>query len=287
MTVAETIRLSISGAGLGTDAPTIEDLLDQLRDYFQVYRGVEQAIAGDDMKRVVWRVTHASRNSPLQLVVTAYPATPGQAFEEMANLAKRATAHGLRQLIAGEARPDYFTDNVLQAADRFVRRVTDGLDRTVVDNDDGEEPIVLTPPIARATVEHIRVALEPPPTKSYRELGTIEGVVKWIGKDGYGHPLLKLEDRLTGAEVKCFLEGDALHLIEERTVDDVVFRDRRAELVGRLDYRSLGRISAAYIHTIRFTPDDEKLPSLADIVDTSFTGGLRSEDYLERLRAGA
>jgi hypothetical protein len=92
---------------------------------------------------------------------------------------------------------------------------------------------------------------------------------------------------LTGAEVKCFLEGDALHLIEERTVDDVVFRDRRAELVGRLDYRSLGRISAAYIHTIRFTPDDEKLPSLADIVDTSFTGGLRSEDYLERLRAGA
>ena len=284
--MAETIRLSISGAGLGTDAPTVEDLLDQVRDYFQVYQGVEQAIAGDEVQRVVWRVTDASRNSPLQLTVTAYPATPGIAFELMANEAKRATAEGLRQLIDGKPRPPYFTDNVLQAADRFVRRVTDGLDRTVIDNGDGDEPVVLTPPLARETVEHIRVALEPPPLRTYREISTLEGVIKRVGKDGYGHPLLWLEHRLTGNEVKCFLEGDALHMLEERTVDDVVFRNRRAELVGRVDYRSIGRISAAYIHTIRFSPEASKLPDLSDVVDLNFTRGLQSEFYLERLRAG-
>lgn len=286
--MAETITLSISGAGAGTDAPTIEDLLDQLRDYFVVYHGVEEAIAGDSMKRVVWRVTDASRNSPLQLTVTAYPASvASKDFEQAARQTKIAAAQGLRQLIESGERPPYFTDNVLQAADRFVRRVTDGLSRTAVDNGDGQPPVVLTPMLARETAEHIRTVLEPPPIRTYRELGTLEGTIKRVGRDGYGRPLLWLEHRLTGAEVKCFLEGDALQVVEEHTVDDVVFRGLKAELVGRIDYRSLGRISAAYIHTIRFKPSDQKLPNVEDIVDRAFTRGLPSEVYLERLRLGA
>ncbi len=285
--MAETIRLSISGAADGTDAPTIDDLLDQLRDYFQVYRGVEKALAGDDAPRVIWRVTDASRNSPLQLTVTAYPASPGLPFEMIARSAKLATSDGLRRLIDGEGRPPFFEDNVLQAADRFVRRVTRGLEQTIIENGDGDPAVVLTQPLARAAVEAIRVALEPPPVRTYREIGTLEGIVKRVGKDGYGHPILWLEHRSSGSEIKCFLEGDALHQVEAGTVDDVVFRDRTARLIGRIDYRSLGRISAAHIHTIRFSPTPHDLPSLDQVVDPAFTGGMLSEHYLERLRAGA
>lgn len=285
-TVTETIRISISAADGGTDAPTVDDLLGQLGDYFAVYEGVEAAITRGEDRHVVWRVTNASRNSPLQVTVTAYPAAPGIAFEQVASEAKRATANGLRDLIAGTSRPPFYTDNVLEAAHRFAGRVTGGLARVAVDHGDGEPEIVFTPLVARSTVEHIQVALEPPPRAGYRELGTLEGTIKAVERDGFGHPLIRLRHRLTGVEIKCWLEGEALELVQRRTVGEVVFRGRRAELVGQINYRSPGRVSSATIHTIRFAPAEDDLPSLAGVIDVDFTGGLRSEAYLERLRSG-
>jgi len=40
-------KIRISGSGAGTDAPSVEDLLDQVRDYLEVLHGVEEAVAED------------------------------------------------------------------------------------------------------------------------------------------------------------------------------------------------------------------------------------------------
>ena len=44
--MGKVIRIRISGTGFGTDAPGVEDLLDQVRDCFEILRGVEEAMAG-------------------------------------------------------------------------------------------------------------------------------------------------------------------------------------------------------------------------------------------------
>ena len=41
------VRIRIRGHGAETDAPSVEDLLDQVRDYVEILKGVEAAIAAD------------------------------------------------------------------------------------------------------------------------------------------------------------------------------------------------------------------------------------------------
>jgi len=44
--MSKTIKLSIKARG-ESDAPRVDDFLDQVRDYFEILDGVEQAIAED------------------------------------------------------------------------------------------------------------------------------------------------------------------------------------------------------------------------------------------------
>ncbi len=41
------VKLRISGRGSETDAPTVEDALDQMRDHLDVMKGVEEAATQD------------------------------------------------------------------------------------------------------------------------------------------------------------------------------------------------------------------------------------------------
>ncbi|MGH8515725.1 MAG: hypothetical protein ACREV8_17640, partial [Gammaproteobacteria bacterium] len=67
------IKLVISGKGTGTDAPTVEDVLDQLRDYHDILKEVEEAVAEDGYRAIDWRIVNASRNSPLSFEFEAFP----------------------------------------------------------------------------------------------------------------------------------------------------------------------------------------------------------------------
>lgn len=40
--MSRVIKLRVNGRGAGTDAPTVEDVLDQIRDYVDILRGVER-----------------------------------------------------------------------------------------------------------------------------------------------------------------------------------------------------------------------------------------------------
>ena len=61
--MSKKIKLSVSGRGSETDAPTIEDFLGQVRDYFEVLSQVEETLAGDGESAIEWRITGASKNS--------------------------------------------------------------------------------------------------------------------------------------------------------------------------------------------------------------------------------
>jgi hypothetical protein len=55
---------------------------------------------------------------------------------------------------------------------------------------------------------------------------------------------------------------------------------------GTLYYKGLGILKEVDAVRIRFMPKNDELPTVGDILDKDFTGGLTSEEYLARLRDG-
>lgn len=137
---------------------------------------------------------------------------------------------------------------------------------------------------ARSAAKNTELALKPV-DKPYAELGSIEGIARGVDVDGHGRRLLNVRHRLTGDVIKCILHGQALEVIGRHTVGDV-FQGLRVHVYGTIRYRSLGHISQVEATEILFARPRADLPSIDDILDETFTGGLKSEDYLERLRDG-
>src|SRR5690606_4344477 len=128
-----TIKIQIVGRSPETDAPSVDDLLDQLRDYFDILKGVEQAVADDGSSEIDWRVIDAGKNSPLALEAAAFPRHVEWSVARRAALVVTHTARGLHPLQISNERPPYFDDKVLQKAEDFFARVTNGLAETAVD----------------------------------------------------------------------------------------------------------------------------------------------------------
>ena len=119
--------------------------------------------------------------------------------------------------------------------------------------------------------------------KSYKELGSIEGNAQSVERDGYGRRILWVRYRLTGENVKCIVSGAAEQELEQHQIKDV-WRYRRVQVSGMLHYKGIGILREVEAIRVRFLRDRNELPSVDDILDPNFTGGLRSEDYLARLR---
>src|SRR5215472_14243848 len=94
------IRLTIRGRDAETDAPTVEDLLAQVGDWFSILRSVEQAIAEDGSSEIEWRVTGASKSSPLAFEFTPFPRQYGMNIETRTREVKEQISAGLRMLRA-------------------------------------------------------------------------------------------------------------------------------------------------------------------------------------------
>lgn len=281
-----TVELSIAGRG-EADAPLLGDLIEQIQDFFAMLNGVAESLSGDAISRFDWQVVGLSKNSPAKLVVEAIPLAGHRDGPEVAAKARDITTGGLKLLIASGERPLYWNDNVIEAADRFLSRITRGLTETSVASLESNTPAV-TIGVAAALegLKHVSRVREAEPVHPYRELGSFEGYIQNVGTDGWNRPFITIKSRVSGADVKCFLSGEALRALEDEPVANVVWRNRRVNAVGILKYRSVGRLSQAEVTSLDFADPFEPLPSLGDIIDRQFTGGLSSTDYLERLRNG-
>jgi hypothetical protein len=283
--VNRTIKLRIRARGV-TDSPTVEDLLDQIRDYFEILSGVEEAVAKDGRRAVDWRVVKATTNTPIEIELAAFPADFGINIDRRVDKIAHYTATGLDALQTRGDRPDYFTDNVLTRAERFFSRVTNGLDQTIVDYGPDLPSLELTPAHAKRAVANARAAITPK-ARPYKELGSVEGHIQKIERDGFGRRILWIRERLAGETVKCLVSGEAERELEHHQFKDV-WRFRRVRVYGTLCYKGLGLLKEVDAIRVRFMPfDNNELPTVDDILDKDFTGGLTSEEYLARLRDGS
>jgi hypothetical protein len=282
MTKAVTIR--IQGHGADTDAPTASDWLDQIRDYLDLLRHVEEALSEDGQNAIDWRITNASKNSPITVEMAPYPKQYAVNIDRRADAVITRTATGLRDLQRLPQRPPFFNDYALAKAEKIFARVTNGLDLTETSFGLGLPDLVITPVGARSAATNARIA-QKPSEKPYRELGTAEGFFATVGRDGHGHRLLWIRHRLTGNVIKCQLAGQALLKVGEHVIGEV-FKGRRLLVSGTIFYKSVGNIAQIHADDIKFFPPRADLPTTDDILDEDFTGGMTSEEYLAMLRDG-
>ena len=280
------INFSISGHNAETDAPTVDDLVNQIGDYVSIMHAVEEALADDGTSEIEWRVTNAKKNSPLELEIMPFPRQHGVDIEQRVHKVKEYTASGLALLAANAERPSFFNDPVLEKVERSLfQRVTNGLSLTKVDyGPEIQSTIEITPSIARAAVSHIS-AVRVPKEKPYRELGSAEGFLKGIDRDGFGRAIVYVKLRLNGEIVKCLVSEEAESEVERHQIGDV-WKNRRVRVAGTVYYKSLGRISKIDADVVQFLRRRDELPSSSDIINKDFTGGLASTEYLEKLRNG-
>lgn len=124
-----------------------------------------------------------------------------------------------------------------------------------------------------------------PSDRPYREIGSIEGYLQGVERDGRGRRIAAIRARVTGELVKCIVAETAMPALEDCQIGDV-WRNKRVQVYGILHFRVLGKLDYIEAHNFIFFRDRHELPQLDDIVDPSFTGGLHSEDYLDRMRNG-
>jgi hypothetical protein len=282
--MTDPIRLTIRGQGAETDAPTVEDLVAQIEDWSAILERVEEAIAEDGAREIEWRVTGASKNSPLKFELTPFPRRHGMNIEQREREVKQQVARGLFQLQSKAERPIYFTEPVLEKAERLFERVTNGLNLTRIEFGDNLPEIEITSTNARSTAANI-ISVRKPKDKPYREIGSVEGTLRRVERDGHGRPLLYVKLRLDGETVKCIAHDSARSEVERHEIADI-WKNKRVRVFGTIFYRALGHITQLEADAVQFMGPKEELPRPGDIIDENFTGGLKSEEYLERLRGG-
>jgi hypothetical protein len=282
--MGKTIKISISGRGPDTDAPLVEDALDEIRDWVEILRGVEEAVAGSSVSAIDWRLTNASRNSPLAFEIEAFPRIFATNIDHRVDIVREETARGLAALQMRAERPRYFTNDVMRKTRRVMERVTNGLGSAAIDFGPELPATRVTPTTARAATRNVDLVLESP-DKPYKEIGSIEGYLQAVERDGFGRRVAHVMEKITGEIVKCIISGQALTDLKSREIRDI-WRSQRVEIVGLIHFAGLGRIDRIDADGVRFMRGRSDLPQIDDVIDADFTGGIESAEYIGRLRNG-
>jgi hypothetical protein len=157
------IKLKIVGRAVGADAPTVDDLANQVRDFFDILTGVEEALAPDGRPEVQWRIVNASKASPLSFEAAPFSRQQyGVNVDRIAAQVVRATAIGLLRLHTRGARPEYFSDKILRKAYNLFARVSDGLGETIVEYGEQFPVLNLTRMSARSAASFVHDILQRP-----------------------------------------------------------------------------------------------------------------------------
>lgn len=281
--MAKAVRITIAGPRDDRiDAPTVDDMVGQIRDFIEILRGVERAVEADGNNQLVWRVTDAQMNSPICFEFTPEARGPVEAIAARIDAVEQAAFSGLSALRRGDIRPPYFTDEVLGKARRLYARTLNGLSGTTIEFEGKETAPILIDRLAAKDFERAEEEAKALDSWPYREIGSVEGYVTKPELDGHNRAVLRFRSRLDGSEVKAFAGGDAFHQVEQLRLSDV-WHGVRVRVYGLIHYKRLGEIEVINATGIEVL-DRDKLPGMYDIIDPDFAKGMTTEEFLAEQR---
>jgi len=283
--LASPIKITIQGkTARGVDAPTVGDLLSQVKDIVDVLHDVEEAVADGKDREIEWRITDVTKNSPLTFEVTPFSKRYAMNVDNRAQDVVAATSKGINSLTQGEGHPLYFSDPTIQKVEKVVDRIANGLAETIIDLSayrDAPE-VKVTRASAPAALNNLRQFISPEPIR-YRELGSVEGFITKVERDGHQRPIVWLRHRIDDQTVKCVLNDKGLDRIGHYEVAEVL-KGLRVQVFGLISYKGLEKIKSIETHDVHVFGEDNDLPDMEDIMAPGFTDGVEAVEYLMRLR---
>jgi hypothetical protein len=279
---SEKVTVTITSS-IGEDAPlTVNDAMRQILDFFELL----QAAGGDEASLISWQLVDISMKSPLHATARAVAKTPGIVPEPIARREKARLAESLQSLAKRSAVPDWMDANARQKVSHIFERNLNGIGRTDIQFNDNEPVQIIVSNVARTALETLRrhEAIEQLQAQqldlSRKEYGSIEGDVLETTTH-YGHPAIRVRERLTGEELVCILSDELAAKSGPQHSWSEVWGNKRVLVTGQITYKKdgkIGQVNAIEIETI-------EAPRLTyrDIADPNLTGGLSAVDFLNSL----
>ena len=234
---------------------------------------------------VVWKLVHASTNSPLELQGEAVSLEPAVDVSVMARAQKTFVAVGLREIAQGKFPESWDDPRRITIAKRLFQRNLNGVGSTVINFEMGE-PITVTPAIATTAIR----ALEKRPedamyvfASAKQEIGSLEGTLSDLSTH-WNHPAVRVIDAGTQEHVWCRLSKELQSKFSDKAKFEDIWEHKRVVVRGRIRYDEDGKI--AYILATDIEKIDPRAVDIQALKDREFTGGLSVVEYLDRFREG-
>ncbi len=122
--------------------------------------------------------------------------------------------------------------------------------------------------------------------RPHREIGSVEGYIKTVGRDGFGRPVLTLTTRVDGNDIKCVSSDGGLDKIGHLEVGKVI-RGMRIRAHGLLLYKSPELLERVEVERVEMFEQKDSLPELQELIDPEFTGGIEAVEYIRMRRDNA
>lgn len=254
----------------------------------EVFAQVVDLLAlADDGGEVTWELVGASTNSPLTVTLAPRPTPSGVVPLEVAERQVRQLRRNLQAVSRGELPSVWRGEAKRRTLQKVLARTAAGTGRVDVATD--EQAAASEPSTALTTASAVNalrqlekgVVVDVPDARSGVQFGSIVGRLIQV-TTYYNHPAIQVREELTNELVHCVVGEEDRRRISEVAGFDDVWKGRRVCVRGAIHYNSAGEITRVNADAIElFT--EEHVPDAA-IQSPAITGGLASEDYVERLR---
>ena len=216
------------------------------------------------------------------MVATPFPSVPDGSVEPEADQVTELARTALTSLVQGTS-PEWLESKPTVPLRRIVERNLNGIGQTDI-GVDGDEPISLSPPLARvasvalgkATSEDSGGAQDLARTEFGSVEGEICGLSRWRSR-----PALQVVERLSGQKIVCVLDNV---LAQEMGLDHKwaeVWEGSHWTLRGVLSYRADGSIKHVEVESAKVIEWADV--ALDDLSDIDILEGRSIDEHLRRL----
>jgi hypothetical protein len=241
--LAEQLTIRVESTGEFVD---LDHFVSVVENTLAILANIEVSIGQYSRRKVHWRISSVSLNSPL--MVTVFP----DVGEEEPNLGRELITtytHGLRLIEEqDDIRPSHFSDTSLEAAKKLVAPLNSGM-RRVTFLTTLDDPVSPTQRAA-ANVDSLL-------PKEHTELGTIEGNLESISI--HKERVFAIWEVFSNIRVECRFLADQLEEAKEAL-------SQRVAVTGTIRYDRRGRpVSISHITRIRVLRPQNELPQARDL----------------------
>lgn len=277
------VKITIAPSGSGSDLLTVDDAMQQVLDYFDLFRAADKSL--DEKETIVWRLANVTTNIPLTVEAEPHVTDPNLNIEEVdkrASVVVKRFYEGMVAVLHKKDIPAWIEND--KHIKSILKRNLNGIGRTDIDLGGNYEPLVISPKIATDAYENLNKRKHKKGEALYRNhYGSVEGTI-WSVGHYYDKPCFDLRPRQGGANIRCIVSDEVVEEIGTTHSIIEVWKNMRVFVEGLISYNLHGEAESMQVKTI--TGIREKDISLNEIYDPEFTGELSVGEYQEKLRAG-